>query len=507
MGLRQKGDWRKEATVWGPRLIFVLLVGAFMLMGTGLIRWSMTEVEAQSLSIGQGNQGSPEQAELELPPFDEAASEVTLPWELITSQMILGRAELDLGGLAQAYSLDDADNIRWSLARRTPLAAEVYRPESGVDWAALRQADQKGTILVPAGFLWSFNETFQQGPGYKDAMGILAGGHCALATVFRGAAVDAGLLTRSKPHARPFPGYSLDETVNIWWGRDDLVVHNTTDQDLYLVWSLGRDRVNVMVVPVTEALPLPSLADGRDGTVAMVYGRPGPGGWGSLGQSVIVDHALYLARTFAGRVDEWNGNRPVAVAVNPNVVMAGKTMERDLYLYHLIGEARRQGYFVMLDVQPGDKDPLPLFETLMDKYLRDNVWFDWDIEHTSGGRVDAAQINQVTEAYFARRQAEGYQTPGVFGFYVFKEDQIISPADVRRQYDGGVVLPIFDGFGGRSSNPGADKIAKTARVLSLFSPGAYGVMEFETRWGTRYDRISAQAYFEAYPDALIFASQ
>jgi hypothetical protein len=143
----------------------------------------------------------------------------------------------------------------------------------------------------------------------------------------------------------------------------------------------------------------------------------------------------------------------------------------------------------------------------MDKFLHENVWFDWDIEHTAGGRVDATQVNQVAAAYFERRQAQGYQAPGIFGFYVFKESQITHPTEVRRQYEGGVVVPIFDGFGGSSPNPGADKIAKTARVLSSFGEGPFGIMEFETRWGTRYDRISARAYFDAYPDALIFASQ
>jgi hypothetical protein len=371
----------------------------------------------------------------------------------------------------------------------------------------LRSVSATGTILVPAGFPWSFNETFQQGPGYKEASGILAGGHCALATAFRGAAAEAGLPVEYRTHRTPIPGYSLKESVNILWGRDDLIVQNNTDRDLYFVWSLDADRVTIAVLPVTEALPLPPLPDWRTGTIALVYGRPGPGGWGSLGQSVIADHALHLARTFAGRVDEWNGAKPVAVAVNPNVVMAGKVIKRDLYLYHLIAEARRQGYYVMLDVQPGEAEPLALFETLMDKFLHENVWFDWDIEHTAGGQVDAAQLNQVATAFFDRRQAQGYQTPGIFGFYVFKENQVSRKAEVRRQYEGGVVVPIFDGFGGSSPNPGSDKIAKTARVLSSFGEGPFGIMEFETRWGTRYDKISARAYFDAYPDTLIFASQ
>ncbi len=402
--------------------------------------------------------------------------------------------------------MDDVDNIRWSLVRRTSAAGNVYRPETGVEWAALRQIAESGTILFPAGFAWSFNETFQRGPGYKDALGVLAGGHCALATIFRAAAVQAGLPAESLPHAQPFPGYPLEQTVNIWWERDDLVIRNTMDQDLVFVWTLRADRLEVTVTPSSESLT-PPLPDWRGATITTVYGRPGPGGWGSLSETVIADHALYTGRTFGGRVDEWNGEKPVVISVNPNITMLGEVMSRDLYLYYLIAEARRQGAYVMLDVQTGPQPPLPLFESLMDQFLQENVWFDWDIEHTEGGRVDAEQINQVAATYFARRQAAGYRTPGIFGFYVFKDSQITNPTAVRRQYDNGVIVPIFDGFGGRSANPAADKIGKTSLIVSQFGDGPYGIMEFETRWGTKYDTITAREYFDALPDTLIMASQ
>jgi hypothetical protein len=294
-------------------------------------------------------------------------------------------------------------------------------------------------------------------------------------------------------------------SVNIFWGRDDLLVHNTSGQDMVFVWALTPEAVEVSVAPFGGLTPSSALPDWQGKTVAMVYGRPG--GWGSLGETDNVDQALYLARTYAERVDGWNGAAPVVVAVNPNVLMAGQETGRDPYLYHLIGEARRQGYYVMLDVQTGDRTPLALFNSLMDRFLQENVWFDWDLEHTAGGIVTAEQINQVAETYFARRKAQGFVIPGIFGLYTFKEGQVSNPASVRRQYDGGVVLPIFDGFGGRSQNPAGDKIAKTAWITSLFGDGPYGIMEFETRWGDRYDRISAQEYFQAFPDALIMASQ
>jgi hypothetical protein len=425
----------------------------------------------------------------------------------VAPPVTLGRAELDLSRFAQAYSADAADNLRWSLVRRTPTAAQVYRPETGVDWHTLQGVTETGTILVPAGFGWSFSETFQYGPGYKEAGGVLAGGHCALATLFHAAAEAAGLPTEARRHARPIPGFAAEQAANIWWGRDDLGVSNTLGQDVYFVWHVAPETVSISLELVSAQRALPALPDFRNATIAVVYGRPEPGGWGSLGQTAIADHGLYLTRTYAERVDGWNGPKPVVVAINPNVAMQGELTERELYVSCLIAEARRQGYYVMLDVQPGEARPLALFETLLDRYLYENVWFDWDIEHTAGGPVSAQQINEAAAAYFSRRQARGYQTPGVFGFYVFSPGQVTRPAEVRREYAQGVVVPLFDGYGGSGPDPARAKIARTQRVLSAFGAGPFGIMEFETRWGTRYDQISAQAYLEAFPEALMLISQ
>jgi hypothetical protein len=155
----------------------------------------------------------------------------------------LGSAFLSLNLLVT----DEADNARWSLVRDTPAAAGVYSADSGVDWAALRQVSQSGSFPLPAGSSWSFNQTFQGGVGYKIASGVLAGGHCALATVFRGAAIQAGLPTEAKPHLWPVPGFQLSQTVNIWWGRDDLRIDNQTGQDLALEWELTPDGVSIAV--------------------------------------------------------------------------------------------------------------------------------------------------------------------------------------------------------------------------------------------------------------------
>ncbi len=412
---------------------------------------------------------------------------------------VLGTATMPLD---TTIPQDEADNLRWSLIRRTPLAATIYSAAGGVNWEALRQAEAQGDIFVPAGFAWSFNETFREGPGYKEASGILAGGHCALATLFNAAAERAGLPTQFKRHRTPFAGYGPEKSVNIYWGRDDLVVQNTSGQDIYLRWRLVGNNATVEVVSAADPNARPALPSLDGAQIALTYGRARSGSWGTLGQTSTVDQAVHAAIQFADRVNAWNGDRAAVTAINPNVLMAGTNEMSSLYIYHLIAEAERRGAYVMLDVQTRGEDPLQLFGRLMDRYLRENVWLDWDIEHTTGGRVTAAQINSVAAEYFRRRAERGYRQKGIFAFYVFEMGAVADPENIQRVYDNGWVVPIFDGYG-----PRAAKLAKTDQFRERFAGGPLGIMEFETRWGTKYDGISAQEYCTAYPDMLIYASQ
>jgi hypothetical protein len=178
----------------------------------------------------------------------QAASRRHTPVPVSPAATVLGSAFLDLNQLARANSIDEADNARWSLVRGTSTEGDVYSQASGVDWQSLRTLSQSGAYDLPAGNTWSFNETFGGGPGYKIASGVLAGGHCALATVFRAAAIQAGLPNQAIPHQWPIPGFPLDETVTIWWGRDDLLIHNTTGQDLSLNWDLSPQGIKISIL-------------------------------------------------------------------------------------------------------------------------------------------------------------------------------------------------------------------------------------------------------------------
>jgi hypothetical protein len=162
----------------------------------------------------------------------------------------LGSAFLDLNQLAEQNSIDESDNARWSLVRGTPAGSRVYDSANGVNWEALRQVTASGSYRIPAKASWSFNNTFADGPGYKIASGVLAGGHCALATVFRAAAIQANLPTQAIPHRYPIPGFPLNETVTIWWGRDDLTVENTTAEALDLNWALSPGGIEISILRV-----------------------------------------------------------------------------------------------------------------------------------------------------------------------------------------------------------------------------------------------------------------
>jgi hypothetical protein len=211
-------------------LVSIVLSG--VLSGVGTVKGNLIQTTSRNRPTpieGSGDRKNPNKSNAKTP-------------------IVLGMAYLDLNQLADANSIDEADNARWSLVRGTKSAKGIYSTRHGVNWDALRVIEASGTFLIPAGSSWSFNKTFRGGVGYKYASGVYAGGHCALATLFRAAAMHAGLPNRAKPHSWPVPGFNLNETVSIWWGRDDLVLHNPTRQDLQLVWNLSVDGIDLSVI-------------------------------------------------------------------------------------------------------------------------------------------------------------------------------------------------------------------------------------------------------------------
>lgn len=226
-------EFDPEPTPVLPREIILLTV---LLISAGLVwlLFSVSTAHADPSAVLSGPAATPTAA---APANPDAAGK--------SDGAVFGSAALSLKKLAQSNGIDEVDNARWSLVRGTKAADGIFTSERGVDWHALRNVSTSGHFEIPAGGSWSFNAAFGEGPGYKNASGVLAGGQCALATVFRGAAIQGGLPNQAKPHRYPIPGFALAETVNIWWGRDDLIIRNDTGQAVSLVWDLTPEKVAV----------------------------------------------------------------------------------------------------------------------------------------------------------------------------------------------------------------------------------------------------------------------
>jgi hypothetical protein len=241
-------DYESE-TIWPQQVLPVVVIGviavlvAFFLAnshpaGSGVVQADSTPAINQQSQAGGGVD----------PKAAVAQAQAQVQPEQSVGRQDLGSATLDLNALSRADSIDESDNVRWSLVRGGSAESKVYSSGSAVDWKALRKLNASGSFSIKAGASWSFNDTFGEGYGYKNASGVLAGGQCALATVFRVAALHADLETKARQHRYPIPGFKLSETVNIWWGSYDLVIKNTTSHPVDLEWKLSPDKVTVTVV-------------------------------------------------------------------------------------------------------------------------------------------------------------------------------------------------------------------------------------------------------------------
>ena len=225
--------------MFSPKYAVLAAVGISLLMGAILISIQGAKTSTASVASAS-NAASNLEASFAIQSESAAPSS--------TSQQVIGTATLSLAAVAKVSSIDDVDNVRWSLVRSSGSTSGLYSSASGVDWKALRGVSRSGAFRFAAGSTWSFNAIFQEGVGYKQASGVLAGGQCALATVIRGAAMKAGLPTHAKPHRYAIPGFALADSVNIWWGRDDLTIQNPGSHSLTIAWNLTPAAVTVSIL-------------------------------------------------------------------------------------------------------------------------------------------------------------------------------------------------------------------------------------------------------------------
>jgi len=257
--------------------------------------------------------------------------------------------------------------------------------------------------------------------------------------------------------------------------------------------SLGAGVTQLPELPAKNGSSFPIPTDNV--TFAGVYGRPG--GWGTLSKASSPEQAIQMAKDLATSVDQWNGAKTAVPLVNPCVEMQGGSWMDDQYVRSLVQQAGQEGTVVMLDVQD-----ISAAKQAIDKYLADNVWLDIDVEWAGCGDCD---INEIAEYYFAAREAKGFNSMGLIGFYLFRQESAINSANVKREYSGGLVIPVFDGHGGKDL-----KVQKTRDILGAYSP-PWGIMSFYYRFqGGQYGDpgLGEQDYFGAFEaETLLFMRQ
>jgi hypothetical protein len=278
-----------------PLLIVVVVVLLFVpvIVSSGTPGAAVPPVVPRSAALGLPTPTS----ELPVPTDAPAPTEI---WPgLASNGPVMGSFTMDLS--ANTFNQDEADNVRWSLVRRTSEGAALYDIwDKTTNWQGVRQMNKAGSITMLQGKVWSFNSIFRAGVGYKRASGILAGGHCALASALKAAADNAGLPTEfDKKHSPPIPGFSAEDSVTILWGGSserDLRVLNDTGRDLQFVWSIQGDTLKIDVAQA------PSDITGRAEIVHVsLYWPP----WGGPNCWLYVDEYCQSGMKSGERWEDW----------------------------------------------------------------------------------------------------------------------------------------------------------------------------------------------------------
>lgn len=240
--------------------------------------------------------------------------------------------------------------------------------------------------------------------------------------------------------------------------------------------TTGRTDVVVhllALVPSTVVAPVASTADAECPDQAMfpgrrvvaVYGTERSERLGVLGEQSPSESAARLAEI----AEPWRaGAEPVLPAFELIATLATGTPE-DRGVYNLrsspefvqeyLDVARRHGYYLILDLQPGQSDFLTEAK-YYEEFLRqpdvglalDPEWRTPPPARPKGGvvgQVDAAEVNQVIE-YVAQLVAEEDLPEKLVVVHQF-QDRMVTNRDLLVERPGVAVVIHMDGFGDRSN--------------------------------------------------------
>lgn len=272
-----------------------------------------------------------------------------------------------------------------------------------------------------------------------------------------------------------------------------------------------------------------ALLDGlnmRDKIVYIAYGRPSKQGeqtWGTLGASQTAEQSWQVLRTNAGAVSREIGQDSGSFALNVlnPVYRSENGVIADIYIRKALELAPQNRGLVALNFNSiADAEAtVQRLEATLPQALLAYLGVGLDAEHFPGGHVDAASVNAFSR-WFAekhREWASDTAVPGLVLVYTFRDPDgggqgsIDSLGQLVQYYlpERTLVVPVFDGYGTRQDKAG--KVARLIRALpnSGDKPALVGVMEFQSRWGTKYDQATIGESFGILSGAPVyfFASQ
>jgi hypothetical protein len=295
--------------------------------------------------------------------------------------------------------------------------------------------------------------------------------------------------------------------------------------------SLSADESDVSA-PVQadfQATTGVALLDGfgvRGKVVYVAYGRPSKRGeqtWGTLGASQTAEQSWQVLRTTAGTVGREIGQDSASFALNVlnPVYRSQNGVIADVYIRKALELAPENRGLVALnfDSIADAEATVRRLEATLPKALLTYLAVGLDVEHFPGGQIDAASVNAFSHWFAVKhRQWAGEATvPGLVLVYTFRDPNSGDQGSIRNlgqlvQYypsERALVVPLFDGYGTRQEK--AEKVAQLVRTLpnTQEMPALVGVMEFRSRWGTKYDRATIGESFGILSGApvCVFASQ